>query len=80
MVAPSAGNHAQAVAWAAHRAGVPASVFMPEAASLAKVGATESYGATVHLVGLDVDERSRPPGSRPSVPAVRWSTRSTTRS
>ena len=56
VVAPSAGNHAQAVAWAAHRAGVPASVFMPEAASLAKVGATEGYGATVHLVGLDVDE------------------------
>jgi threonine dehydratase len=56
VVAPSAGNHAQAVAWAAHRAGVPAAVFMPEAASLAKVGATESYGATVHLVGLNVDE------------------------
>ena len=56
VVAPSAGNHAQAVAWAAHRAGVPATVFMPEAASLAKVGATESYGATVHLVGLSVEE------------------------
>src|SRR5579862_3149032 len=40
VVAPSAGNHAQAVAWAARSAGVPAVVFMPEAASLAKVGAT----------------------------------------
>src|SRR5437764_2556297 len=40
VVAPSAGNHAQAVAWAAHLAAVPATVYMPEAASLAKVVAT----------------------------------------
>lgn len=56
VVAPSAGNHAQAVAWAAERAGVKATVYMPEGASLAKVGATESYGATVRLVGVNVDE------------------------
>jgi threonine dehydratase len=56
VVAPSAGNHAQAVAWAARSAGVPALVFMPEAASLAKVGATEGYGATVRLVGASVEE------------------------
>ncbi len=56
VVAPSAGNHAQAVAWAAHRAGVPAVVYMPEAASLAKVGATEGYGATVRLVGASIEE------------------------
>jgi threonine dehydratase len=56
VVAPSAGNHAQAVAWAARSAGVPAVVFMPEAASLAKVGATEGYGATVRLVGASVEE------------------------
>ncbi|MGN6380225.1 MAG: threonine ammonia-lyase [Gaiellales bacterium] len=56
VVAPSAGNHAQAVAWAAHSAGVPAVVYMPEAASLAKVGATEGYGATVRLVGASVEE------------------------
>ncbi len=56
VVAPSAGNHAQAVAWAAHSAGVPAVVYMPEAASLAKVGATEGYGATVRLVGASIEE------------------------
>ena len=56
VVAPSAGNHAQAVAFAARSAGVPATVYMPEAASLAKVGATEGYGATVRLVGDSVEE------------------------
>jgi threonine dehydratase len=56
VVAPSAGNHAQAVAFAARSAGVPATVYMPEAASLAKVGATEGYGAEVRLVGASVDE------------------------
>ena len=56
MIAPSAGNHAQAVAFAARSAGVPATVFMPGAASLAKVGATEGYGARVELVGDSVDD------------------------
>ncbi|HUZ85133.1 MAG TPA: threonine/serine dehydratase, partial [Gaiellales bacterium] len=56
VIAPSAGNHAQAVAWAARRAGVPAVVYMPLAASLAKISATESYGATVRLEGVNVDE------------------------
>lgn len=56
VVAPSAGNHAQAVAWAARRAGVPAVVYMPQAASLAKVSATEGYGAEVRLDGASVDE------------------------
>ena len=56
VVAPSAGNHAQAVAFAARSAGVPATVYMPEAASLAKVGATEGYGAAVRLVGASVED------------------------
>jgi len=56
VIAPSAGNHAQAVAWAAREAGVPATVYMPGAASLAKVGATEGYGATVKLAGDSVDD------------------------
>jgi threonine dehydratase len=56
VIAPSAGNHAQAVAFAARALGVPAIVYMPSAASLAKVGATEGYGATVRLVGDSVDE------------------------
>jgi threonine dehydratase len=56
VIAPSAGNHAQAVAFAARLVGVSATVFMPGAASLAKVGATEGYGATVRLVGESVDD------------------------
>ena len=56
VVAPSAGNHAQAVAFAARSAGVGATVYMPEAASLAKIGATQGYGATVRLVGDSVEE------------------------
>jgi len=56
VIAPSAGNHAQAVAFAARLAAVPATVYMPGAASLAKVGATEGYGARVQLVGDSVDD------------------------
>ena len=56
VLAPSAGNHAQAVAFASRLAGVPATVFMPGAASLAKVGATEGYGARVELAGDSVDD------------------------
>lgn len=53
VVAASAGNHAQGVAYAATRAGVESHVFMPEDAPLAKVRATKGYGATVHLKGHD---------------------------
>lgn len=52
----SAGNHAQAVAYAARSLGVSCEVFMPEAAPISKVEAAESLGATVHLTGLTVDE------------------------
>ncbi len=47
----SAGNHAQAVAWAATTAGVPAVVVMPEKASPTKVVASRAYGAEVVLHG-----------------------------
>lgn len=56
VVAGSAGNHAQAVALAAQRCGVPCEIFMPTDASAMKVRATERYGATVHLVGAGLDE------------------------
>ncbi len=56
VVAASAGNHAQGVAYAAARAGVKATIFMPEEASLAKVVATRGYGAEVHLIGRDYQE------------------------
>jgi threonine dehydratase len=50
VVAASAGNHAQAVAFAARAAGTGATLFMPSGAPLAKVAAVRRYGGTVHLV------------------------------
>ena len=51
VVTVSAGNHAQAVAWAARRAGARAVVVMPEGASRSKVAAAGGYGAEVVLSG-----------------------------
>lgn len=51
VVTVSAGNHAQAVAWAARKAGTRAVVVMPEKASPAKVAAARGYGAKVVLRG-----------------------------
>ncbi|MEA3190219.1 MAG: threonine dehydratase [Thermoplasmata archaeon] len=56
VVAASAGNHAQGVAFAARKAGVACDIFMPEEATLAKVTATRGYGARVHLAGADYQE------------------------
>ena len=56
VVAASAGNHAQAVAWAARQAGVPATIFVPQDAPMAKVEATKSYGAAVEMGGEDLEE------------------------
>jgi len=55
VVTASAGNHAQGVALAAERAGVDATVVMPEYAPVSKVDATRSYGARVVLDGVDYD-------------------------
>ena len=55
VVTASAGNHGQAVAWAAREAGVRATVFMPEDAPTAKMEATKSYGAEVVLTGSGFD-------------------------
>jgi threonine dehydratase len=51
VVTVSAGNHAQAVAWACGIAGVPATVVMPVKASPPKVAASRGYGADVVLHG-----------------------------
>jgi threonine dehydratase len=51
VVAASAGNHGQAVAWAAREAGIAATIFVPEDAPMAKVEATRSYGGAVELAG-----------------------------
>ena len=56
VVAASAGNHGQAVAWAARQAGIPVTVFMPLDAPMAKVEATRAYGAAIEMVGEVFDE------------------------
>ncbi|WP_373501571.1 threonine ammonia-lyase, partial [Desulfococcus sp.] len=55
-VAASAGNHAQGVALAARKAGIAATVVMPEWASISKQEATRSYGGTVVLSGQSLGE------------------------
>jgi len=56
VVAGSAGNHAQAVAYAARSLGVRCEVFMPEGAPIAKIEAATGLGAIVRLEGATVDE------------------------
>jgi threonine dehydratase len=56
VVTASAGNHGQAVAWAAREAGIPATIFVPETAPMAKVDAARGYGARVELVGEGYDD------------------------
>jgi threonine dehydratase len=56
VVAPSAGNHAQAVAFAARDAGAEAVLVMPEGAPLAKVAAVRQYGGEVRLHGGTYDD------------------------
>ena len=51
VVAASAGNHGQAVAWAAREKGAKARIFMPQDSSMAKADATRHYGADVELTG-----------------------------
>jgi threonine dehydratase len=56
VIAASAGNHAQGVAVAAHSAGIPAIIVMPEWSSLSKQEATRGYGAQVILHGQTLEE------------------------
>jgi threonine dehydratase len=56
VIAASAGNHGQAVAWAARELGISAFVFMPQDAPMAKVEATQSYGAETVLTGAMFDD------------------------
>ncbi|ARU63386.1 threonine ammonia-lyase [Tumebacillus avium] len=56
VIAASAGNHAQGVAYGANNAGIPCIIVMPEAAPLSKVEATARYGAQVILHGSNYDE------------------------
>jgi threonine dehydratase len=56
LVAASAGNHAQAVAYHAGRLGISATIVMPEATPLLKVANTRGHGARVVLGGSNYDE------------------------
>src|SRR5215208_4953179 len=63
VVAASAGNHGQAVAWAAREAGVEATIFMPAETPMAKVEPTRNYGARAELTGATFGDRARAPGA-----------------
>jgi len=56
VIAASAGNHAQGVALAAKKAGVPATIVMPEWASITKQEATRAYGGEVIISGRSLME------------------------
>ncbi len=58
VVAASAGNHAQGVAFASALEKIPCTIVMPKNASPAKVAATKGYGAKVILEGINYDESS----------------------
>ena len=55
VVTVSAGNHAQALAWAAQQTGVRCTVVMPASAVRSKVDASRGYGADVILHGTSMD-------------------------
>ncbi|CAN5127617.1 threonine ammonia-lyase [soil metagenome] len=59
VVAASAGNHAQGVAFAARELGITATIFMPVGVALPKLQATRNYGAEVVLRGAGVAEALR---------------------
>lgn len=56
VVAASAGNHAQGLAWAAYRTGIPAVAVMPRTAPETKVAGVAHWGAAVRLHGDTYDE------------------------
>jgi threonine dehydratase len=56
VVAASAGNHGQAVAWAAREVGARARIFVPQDAPMAKVDATRHYGAEIELDGMSIED------------------------
>jgi len=56
VVAASAGNHAQGVAWGCKRLGVNALIVMPKSASLIKIQNTKALGAKIHLEGDSFDD------------------------
>ena len=56
VIASSAGNHAQGVAYSAQKLGIKATIVMPKTTPLIKIEATKSYGANVILIGDCYDD------------------------
>lgn len=56
LIAASAGNHAQGVALAGQKRGIPVTIYMPKTTPEMKISATRKYGAIVKLVGQNFDE------------------------
>lgn len=56
VIASSAGNHAQGVSYASSKLGIHATIVMPKSTPIAKVQATQGYGADVVLAGDNYDE------------------------
>jgi len=56
VIAASAGNHAQGVAYSASYFGIPSTIVMPEATPMTKVSGVKSYGGEVVLAGNNYDE------------------------
>ena len=71
VVAASAGNHGQALAYAATRAGIEATIVMPKTAAIAKIAATRGYGQNVVLEGVDYQ------GARAAAETIRVQTGAT---
>ena len=56
VVAASAGNHGQAVAWAARELGAQATIYVPQDAPMAKVQACRNYGAETVMTGAHFED------------------------
>ena len=64
VIAASAGNHAQGLAYHARRLGIPATIVMPEATPFVKVERTAAFGARVLLIGADFSATEKAAAAR----------------
>ncbi len=72
VIAMSAGNHAQAVAYHAKRLGIPATIVMPQNTPFVKVRATESHGARVVLDGETLADSQAKAEQIAALEALTW--------
>src|SRR5260221_6018278 len=64
VIAASAGNHAQGLAYHAQRLGIPATIVMPAQTPFVKVERTAAFGARVLLIGADFSETEQEAANR----------------